>query len=348
MTDQASTDARQVVVEAFGGPDQLKVRPVDLPEVGPGQVRLRLTSIGMNHAELMGRRGEYRLSSGDPPFVPGLEGGGVIEAVGDGVPAERVGQRVTLAPDTPRGDSSSGGTYRSHYLCDADDALPAPDRLPDDQLGAVWLSYLTGWGCLIWKQNIQAGQVVAFPAASSSAALAGAQIARQVGCTTIGLTRGESKVDLLQKTYDHVLTTHESVDGETRMRPWHRDIKRLTDSRGIDVIYDPVASGKYLDTEIKCLADGGCLWVYGLLGDTGPVDVTPLIRKRAAIRGWVLTELLEAGRDQWMAGVDYIFRQISEGRFEQVIGGRFPLDDVRRAHEAMESATHTGKLLLIP
>ena len=131
---------KQVIIEKFGGVEELKLHDLPTPEPQAGQVRVALTSIGMNHAELMARRGEYRLSSGDPPFTPGLEGGGVIEAIGPEVPENLLNQRVILKADAPRPFSGgSGGTYRSHYVLPHTSVLPVPDTLPDDQLGTLWL-----------------------------------------------------------------------------------------------------------------------------------------------------------------------------------------------------------------
>ncbi len=341
---------QQVVAERFGGVEVLELRDVPTPTPGAGQVLIRLTSIGMNHADLMGRRGEYKLSTGDPPFTPGLEGGGMIEAVGEGVAPSRVGERVCLAPDAVRLSKGRPGTYGSHYVCDADEALAAPDALPDDQLGAVWLPYLTAWGALIWKANQQAGYVVACPAASSSTALAAAQIAKHHRATTIGLTTSPDKAEQLSAHFDHVVVTHDHdpATGERTMRPWHREIKQLTGGRGVDVFFDPVAAGAYLSTEVRCLAQHGCVVVYGLLGASGAVDVTPLIRKHASIVGYVNDELFAAGRSAWMAGVEHLFGGLTSGAYRQTLAARFALADVQEAHAVMERGGHVGKMVLLP
>ena len=348
---------RQVTLEAFGGVDQLRVEDVDTPEPGPGQVRVRLTSIGLNHAELMGRRGEYKLSTGDPPLVLGLEGGGVIEALGDGVDASRVGQRVVLSPDAPRPASGGlGGTYRSHYVLPADRALPAPDAIPDDQLGAVWLAYLTAYGCLVWKHpHDLEGKFVAMPAASSSTALAAAQIVKHHGGVAVGLTTSAAKVEKIQSLgplapYDHVIVTHDppQADGTRPMRKWHREMRKLNDGNGMDVFFDPVASGGYLATEILCLAQGGTIYVYGLLGEPGVIDVSPLIRKRGQIAGWVNNEIIEAGENHWRPACDAILRGFSDGHYQQHIDAAWKLDDVQTAHAEMEKAAHVGKLVMVP
>lgn len=345
---------RQVIVESFGGPEVLELRESPTPTPGEGQVLVRLTSIGMNHADLMGRRGEYKLSTGDPPFTPGLEGGGVIEAVGPGVAEDRVGRRVTLSPDAPRlgngRDDSGGGTYRSHYVCADDEALAVPDAVPDDQLGALWLPYLTAWGALVWKAKIKAGQVVACPAASSSTALAAAQVAKHHGCTTIGLTTSPGKTEQLAAHFDHVVVTHGRDENtkERTMRKWHREIKTLTDGKGVDVFFDPVAAGEYLGSEIRCLAQRGTVVVYGLLGQPGNVDVTPLIRKHASIVGYINDELSADGADAWKAGVRHILDGFASGAYRQTLAATFALSDVREAHEAMQRGDHVGKMVLLP
>lgn len=341
--------ARQVVVRSFGGPEVLSLEEAAPPVAAEGQVVVRLTSIGLNHADLMGRRGEYRLSTGEPPFVPGLEGGGIVESVGPNVTSVKPGDRVILTPDAPRrAAGGGGGTYRTHYLATQDQVMPAPSRLPDDQLGAVWLPYLTAWGCLVWKQRLEPGQVVALPAASSSVALAAAQIVKAVGGVAVGLTTSPDKVEAIRALpacrYDHLVVTHEA---DRTMRPWHRDLRPLA-PKGVDVFFDPVAAGAYLDTEIKALAQQGCVWVYGLLGEPGVVDVTPLIRKHAAIRGWALSELVAVGRQAWEPGCRWILDRLADGAFVQHVGGRYRLDEVRRAHAEMEQGRHIGKLVLIP
>lgn len=351
---------KQVIVEQFGGPEVLKIVELPTPEPGPGMVRVRITSIGMNHAELMGRRGEYKLSTGDPPFTPGLEAGGVIDAVGKGVITPRVGDRVVLGPDVPRlgvntaAGASVGGTYRTHYVCEASKVFPAPALLPHEQLGAVWLPYLTAWGCLVWKHRLHEKpqtRFVALPAASSSVALAAAQIVKHVSprTQTIGLTTSADKVATLQampeSKYDHLIVTR---DDSGRDIDWRREVARLTGNDGVDVFFDPVGSGDYLNSEIRSLSMHGSIYVYGLLGKAGVVDVTPLMRKFASIHGWVLSELVMAGAAQFTPGCLHILEGFAQGVYRQKIGQTFRLDDVQAAHRAMETGRHIGKLVLVP
>lgn len=341
-----------VVVKEFGGTEVLQVEEMPDPVPGAGEVRVRLTSVGLNHADLMARRGAYKLYSGEPPFTPGLEGAGVIDAVGAGVPVERVGEFVVLDAQAPRRAGRAAhrvdGTCRTHYVVPAEMALPVPPGVPPLVAGTLWLSHLTAWGCLLWKQHLQPGQVVGIPAASSSVGLAASQIARRAGAKTIGLTRTQVKAERLQEipeaNFDWIVATHEESG---QMRPWYRDIMRLTDGHGVDIYFDPVAAGLYLDYEIRSLGAGGTIWIYGLLEKAGEVDLTPLIRKRAAIRGWVLGELLE--HDDLARAIQLeILRLVARGELQQRVARVFPLEQIQEAHAEMERGAHIGKFVITP
>lgn len=340
---------KQVVVSAFGAPANLDVRTVDPIEPKADEVVIRLTSVGLNQADLMARRGEYRLSSGEPPFTPGIEGGGVITSVGSQVTERKVGQRVILTIAAPY----RIGTYRSQFVTPAENTIVAPDGIPDSLLGALWLPFATAWGALVWKQNLQPGKILMLPAASSSVAIAASQIASSIGATVIGTTTSPEKVstleDLPAAKYDHIVVTSTSASKDARIgdtEPWWRQVKRLTCGKGVDVIFDPVAAGNFLHHEIRLLAKGGTLWVYGLLGTPGTVDVSPLIRKDAAIRGWLLNTLVNTSAEQ--EAYQHILKNVAAGIYQMPIAQTFSIEQVRKAHELMESGSHIGKYVLIP
>jgi len=332
----------RVVVKAFGGVEQLAIAEAPDPTPTAQEVVVRLTSIGMNHAELMARRGEYRLVSGNPPFTPGLEGGGEIVAVGAAVRDRAVGQRVSLALDAPASRGLGQGTYQSHYQVEAAKTIPVPDGVPDEVLGALWLPFLTAWGCLVWKQALKPGQRVLIPAASSSVAIAASQVVKQYGGMAIGTTTRPEKVAQLAALpaaqFDHLIVTREPN--------WWREAKKRVQGKGYDVIFDPVAAGAFLNQEIRLLAQHGTLWVYGLLGQVDVVDVTPLIRKMASLRGWLLNEIVGSPVEQ--TAYRHVLDRIADGTYQLPIAGTFPLREIQRAQAAMETGQHIGKLVLIP
>jgi NADPH:quinone reductase-like Zn-dependent oxidoreductase len=345
----------EIVVPEFGGPEQLRPQEVETPVPGRGELRVAVTSIGLNRADLMGRAGQYKLSTGDPPYVPGLEAGGRVDAVGDGVADAWLGRRVTLRPDATRlsrGEDRVAGTYRSHLLGRPDDWLPIdadPETLSDEVLGTLWLSHFTAWGGLVWRLGRSGVGLkhrhVAITAASSAVALAAAQVVRAHGGTTLGLTSSPSKADPLAKHYDQLVITHET-DGT--QRPFRRDLKAHTNGAGVDVVFDPVAAGPYLTELILSLNTHGTVLVYGLLGTPGIVDVTPLIRKHASITGYVNDEVFAAGHEATEQGIDHVLRGFAKGEYAQRIDRVFPLSEAAEAHRAMADGGHVGKLVLTP
>jgi NADPH:quinone reductase-like Zn-dependent oxidoreductase len=204
------------------------------------------------------------------------------------------------------------------------------------------LPYLTAWGCLVWKQNMQVGDYVLIPAASSSVAIAASQVVKQYGGIAIGTTTRPEKVSLLVNLpaarFDDIVVTQESN--------WWRSAKKLTGGKGFNIIFDPIAAGDFLNQEIRLLAPGGALWIYGLLGQPDVVDITPLIRKMASIRGWLLNELIGSGLEQ--SAYRHVLECIANGTYELPIAATFPLQDVQAAHRFMETGKHIGKLVLIP
>jgi len=125
-------------------------------------------------------------------------------------------------------------------------------------------------------------------------------------------------------------------------------MRDLTEDRGVDVFFDPVAAGEYLGSEIKSLATGGTVWIYGLLGGSGTVDLTPLIRKGAAIRGFAVNELISANETACAEGCRHILDRLAEGIYHQHVDRTFKLEDAAQAQQVMEAGDHVGKLVLVP
>ena len=109
-----------------------------------------------------------------------------------------------------------------------------------------------------------------------------------------------------------------------------------------------IASGEYLSAEVRSLARGGRIYIYGLLGDPGPVDLSPLIIKNASLHGWVLDEISQTGDAHWQKACNDILQRFIDGTFEQHVSGVYPLAEAQRAHEEMIQGRHIGKLVLVP
>ncbi len=166
---------------------------------------------------------------------------------------------------------------------------------------------------------------------------------KQHGGIAIGTTTSPDKLDRLsamdEAPFDHLFCTQEPA--------WHKKVKAATDGRGVDVIFDPVAAGDFLSKEIRLLAPGGTLWIYGLLGEPGVVDVTPLILKRATLRGWLNNELTDDAKALAL-GYEHVLSHLADGRYRMPVAATFALHDARSAHVALMAGRHIGKMILVP
>lgn len=339
---------KRVIVREFGSLGQLVIeeREDPIPRPGTQEVVVRLTSIGMNHADLLTRKGHYKLASGEPPFVPGLEGGGYVHSIADGVTDRKVGQRVILGLNAPTRPLALTGTYQTHYLTTVDKTVIAPNEIPDELLGVYWQPYITPWGCIVWKSPIKPGSSVLLSAASSSVALAASQVFKNLySCRVFATTTSEEKLEKLrampEAQFDHVFLMDEKLE-------WARQIKDLTDRKGVDVVFTSVTSGEFMDASIQLLARNGVVWLYGLLGYPGIVNLRPLIRKNASIRGWGLTELILRDSEGLNTAYEHVLKGVQIGIYKLPIGGIFSLEDAQRAHQEMEKGKHIGKFVLVP
>lgn len=339
---------RRLIVREFGSTNRLvsETVPDPVPTPGTREIVVRLTSIGMNHADLLTRKGYYKLASGEPPFVPGLEGGGYVHSVAEGVTERKAGQRVILGLNAPTRPLGLTGTYQTHYLTTVEKTVLAPDGIPDELLGVYWQPYITPWGCIVWKAPIKPGSSVLLSAASSSVALAASQVFKNLySCRVFATTTSEEKLEKLRSMpeaqFDHVFFMDEKLE-------WARQIKDLTARKGVDVVFTSVTSGEFMDASIQLLARNGVVWLYGLLGHPGIVNLRPLIRKSASVRGWGLTELILGDNEGLNRAYDHVLKAVQSGIYKLPIGGIFSLEDAQRAQEEMEKGQHIGKFVLVP
>ena len=182
-----------------GGPEVLKIEDEPLVEPGAGEVRVAVSAIGLNYAEMMYRRGVY---IADPEFPSriGHEATGTVDALGLGVSGFAIGDRVGTVPvqsadrfDNWTQESVKYGVYGESALAPAHAVVRNPEKVSDEVCAAVWCQYLTAWGALINYAGVTAADIVLVTAATSSAGLGGLQIAKEAGATVIAATRTAAK-----------------------------------------------------------------------------------------------------------------------------------------------------------
>ena len=323
--------ARAVRIEATGGPDVLQLIDVDLPAPGPGEVRIRSTAIGLNFIDTYHRSGLYPV---ELPAPLGVEGAGMVEAVGEGVTGLAPGDRVaTFGPQR--------GAYATARNIPAAMLIKLPDDIDDETAAAVLLKGCTTEFLVERCGRVEAGWPVLVHAAAGGVGLLLVQWLKAVGATVIGTVSSEEKATLARKAgADHVLL---SGDGDVASR-----VRELTGGEGVRVTFDGVGKATF-ETSLDSTGRRGLVISFGnASGAVGPVDFAILARKgslfatRPTLFDYYVTP------DERAAGAARLFEMLRSGKLKVTINQRYALEAVWQAHEDLEARRTTGSTLLMP
>lgn len=327
---------KAAVFEELGRPDVVRIEEMSPGEPGDGQALIKVTSAGVNRADLLFLAGRYYRKPSFPSRL-GKEAAGSVQAAGPNT-SLKVGDRVALLPAALH-ESQHGG-FAEYVVAPETVLIKSPESVADEIAGAIWMSYLTAWGALNHTARVERGQHVVVTAASSSVGTAAIQIVNALGGIPIATTTSADKVNALKELgAPHVIDVNND--------DYVAGIRKLTDGRGADLIFDAVA-GKMMDQHLRVCKQRGRILVYGVL-DLSPMVVNPgvLVGKGAFVHGHSIITLYE---DQAALGkaVTTITHWLDEGKFRPVIDRRFPLSDVQQALRYMQSNRQIGKIVVNP
>lgn len=325
---------RIVRIHRLGGPEVLEIEDLDLPQPGPGEVRIKVEAVGLNRAEAMYRAGRYPQQPQLPSLI-GYEGTGVIEQLGEGVVDFSVGDRVCVLPMIHQG---LYGIWGEAAIVPTRILLPAPDFLTSAQAASIWMQYMTAFG-IIEVADIGIGDAVIIRAASSSVGIAAIQLANWAGATSIACTRTSDKVVALKaQGAAHVVATEEEDLVERVME--------ITGGKGAKCAFDPVG-GPYVDTLARSLEERGVLMIYGGLSEQPtPYAHWPCAFKGLSMRGWVASEIWNHPH-RFKAAQDRILTGLRNGNLKPVIAKEFKgLDSLAQANAYLESNQQVGKVVV--
>lgn len=323
--------ASAIRIHETGGPEVLEWEEVTVADPGPGEVRLRHLAVGLNFIDVYFRTGLYPI---EPPFTPGLEACGVVEAVGDGVTDLSVGDRVAYAAPPP-------GAYSEERLMQADRVVKVPDGIGDEQAAAMMLKGMTAWYLLRRTFCIKAGHTLLYHAAAGGVGLIVGQWAKALGATVIGTASTPEKIKLaLAHGYDHVINYRE--------KDFVKEVRELTGGRGCDVVYDSVGKDTFPGS-LDCIRPLGMYVLFGQSsGPVPPFDMALLAQKGSlfATRPTLFTYVAE--RDELENAARELFEVVAGGTVKIEINQTYQLTDAARAHSDLESRKTTGSTVLIP
>lgn len=318
-------------VHEYGGPEVLSFEEVEVGDPGPGEIRMRQTAIGLNYIDVYGRTGLYPQPS--LPFIPGMEGAGVVMAIGAGVRDVKVGRRVAYAGPI--------GAYAQERLIAADRVVKIPDGISDETAAAIMLKGMTAQYLLRRTYKVGPETTLLFHAAAGGVGLIACQWAASLGATVIG-TVGSAGKALIARSHGcaHVINYREE-DVVAR-------VLDHTKGQGVDVVYDSIGKDMF-PTSLDCLKPRG-MWVsFGQA--SGPVPefrINLLAQKgslyatRPALGDYIAT------RKDLVATANDLFGVIDKGKVKIAVNQTYPLAEAPRAHRELEGRLTTGSTLLIP
>jgi NADPH:quinone reductase-like Zn-dependent oxidoreductase len=326
--------SRIVEFAKAGPPDVLSFKDVQVPQPGPGQVRIRVKAIGLNRAEAMWREDKY-IEPVKFPARLGYEAVGVIDAVGSDVTGFAVGDEVNTVPSFSMNEY---GMYGEIVLAPVYALVKHPKSLSHIQAASIWMMFVTAYGALIEDAKLTTGDVVLIPGASSSVGLAAIQLANMVGATPVALTRTSGKRQRLIDAGAHTVIATEEQDLVA-------EVAKLTDGKGARVIFDPVG-GPTLPKLIDALSFQGILYLYGALSDEATtIPVLAMIGKMLTIKGHNIW-LTSGDPVRQRKAVEFILQGIATGKLKPIIDKVFSFDQIREAHRYLEKNEQFGKIVV--
>lgn len=319
-----------IEVTEFGESDVIDVVDRDVPEPDSGEVRIAVEAVGVNFADIMQRRGHYP-GGPSPPYVPGMEAAGTIDAVGEEVDRE-VGERVV---------AMTQGAYAEYVTADANGLFDVPESMSFDAAAGFPVQFLTAHNTLFEWGELEDGERVLVHAAAGGVGTAATQLASEAGAEVFATASTADKLDLAARLgADHPINYTETDFAE--------EVNEITGGEGVDLVLDGVG-GDTTTESLSCLSHFGRMVSYGAAsGRPGQPDTGSLLFANQRVIGYHLGQAIERAPERVLGAVPELTALLTRGDLEVVVGETFALEDAAVAHEHIESRESSGKVVLEP
>ena len=321
---------KAIQIQKFGGPEVLTLADREIPKPKPNEAIVQIKAAGVNYIDVYFREGRYPAT---PPFVNGQEASGVVTETGAEAQGLKAGDRVAY--------TGVIGGYAEYAAVPANRLVKVPENIDFRQAAAAMLQGMTAHYLCRTTYPLKRGEIALVHSAAGGVGLLLVQMAKKLGARVIGTVSTEEKAKLAREAGadDTILYTQQDFEAET---------KRLTDGKGVHVIYDGVGKDTF-EKDLNCLCPRGYLVYYG--ASSGPVP--PFDLNRLAPKGSLFVTrptLLHhiASREDLEQRSSDVFRMIASGDLKLRIEHTYPLGQAAQAHRDLEARKTTGKLLLIP
>ncbi len=321
---------KAIQITKTGGPEVLEVRDIAVPAPGAGEALVRVEACGVNFIDVYFREGRYPATL---PYTLGQEAAGTVSAVGDGVTTVKVGDRVAW--------TSVPGTYAEFALAPANRLVAVPEGVSAEQAAAAMLQGMTAHYLSHSAYAIQRGDEVLVHAGAGGTGLLLTQMAKLRGARVFTTVSTEEKAELSRGAGADEVILYTKAD-------FAAEVKRLTEGRGLPVVYDSVGKSTF-EQSLTCLRTRGTMVLFG--GSSGAVPPFDLIRLSTMGSLYVTRPTLKdyiATREELTARAGEVLNGIAAGTLKLRMEHNYPLAEAAQAHRDLEARRTTGKLLLIP
>jgi len=321
---------KAIRIHKYGGPEALTYEEIPVPEPKAGEARIKVEAIGLNYIDVYQRTGLYPLQT---PFTLGREAAGTVDAVGPNATEVKVGDRVAYAMEP--------GAYADYAVVPAWKLVPVPAKLDSRYAAATMLQGMTAHYLAHSTYPLHQGETALIHAAAGGVGLLLIQIAKMRGARVIGTVSTEVKARLAKEAGADEVILYSQAD-------FLAEVKKLTDGRGVHVVYDSVGRTTF-DQSLNCLRPRGCLALFGQSsGLVPPFD----LGKLATMGSLFVTRptLLHymSDRRELLGRANELFEWIASGQLKLRIDKSFALADAAEAHRQLEGRKTTGKVVLFP
>lgn len=323
--------ANVIRLDKQGAPDVLQLQSMEIAAPGAGEALVRQTAIGLNFMDVYQRGGQYPLPL---PSGIGVEGAGVVEAVGANVSSLKAGDRVAYGGSAP-------GSYADLRLMPADRLVKLPDDISEEQAAAILMKGMTVEYMLQRCYPLKRGEFVLFHAAAGGVGLVAGQWGKALGATMIGVAGGAEKCALARAHgYDHVID-RKSEDIAARVR-------EITAGAGVSVVYDSVGRDSF-EASLKSLAPRGFFVSFGTTtGAPPPVEAATLQKNGSLYFTRPTLATYVAKRDDLVMSANAVFDMVRKGAVKIHIGQRYRLADAAKSHADLEAGRTQGSSVMTP
>ncbi|NMD47912.1 MAG: zinc-binding dehydrogenase [Propionibacterium sp.] len=335
---------RQIIIAGHGGPERLRLRETADPAPGDGEVRIRVRASGVNFADVLARQGLYP-DAPKPPCVVGYEVSGVVDAVGPQARPEWVGSEVFAL--------TRFGGYADTVIVPEERVFDKPAALSHEQAAVLPVNYLTAWQLLVVMGALSRDETVLIHNAGGGVGLAAIDVAARVGARILGTASPAKHAFLKQRGVDEVI--------DYRTGDWTREVARLTDGRGVELVIDPLG-GAHWRQSWRVLRSTGRLGMFGVstASGTGLGGRLRLLKVGLGMPWFNPVALMNQNRSAFGVNVGHLWGEtakirtwmdallvgVDEGWVRPHVDRTFPLADAAAAHRYLEQRRNTGKVVL--